>query len=333
MQAIAVVDEGEIEVVEKQVPEPEDEEVLIEVEASSVCHSDVFTVEAHRPDVEFPVTPGHEVVGRIAAVGDDVDAWEEGERVGVGWHGGHCFSCEDCRRGRFTMCDDQEVTGLTRDGGHAEYMTARGEALAVVPDELDPVDAAPMLCAGVTTFNALRHTDAVPGDLVAVVGVGGLGHLGVQYAAAAGHEVVAIEHSDEKEEYARELGAHHFIDSSSQDPAERLRELGGANVVLSTAPAAAAVESVIGGMATDGEVTVVGVPEREIQVDAMDLIGTCGAVTGWTTGSARDSQDTLEFSALQDVHAETEVFDLEEYEEAYQRMMDGDVRFRAVLRP
>ncbi|WP_347722413.1 alcohol dehydrogenase [Candidatus Nanohalococcus occultus] len=331
MKAAAVSEPGKIEIVEKQVPEPAEDEVLIKVEASSICHSDVFTVEAQRPGIELPITPGHEVIGEIVRLGDEVSNWSEGERIGVGWHGGHCFECEQCRQGNFLQCENQEVTGLTRDGGHAEYMTARKEALAAVPDDLESVDAAPMMCAGVTTFNALRHTDARPGDLVAVVGIGGLGHLGVQYASEAGYETVAISHSADKEEYGYELGADHFIDSSAEDPAQALKELGGADVILCTAPVAESIENVVGGLATNGEVSVVGVPGEEISVNVMDLIGSRGKISGWSTGHARDNQDTLEFGSLREIRAETETFDLDQYAKAYDKMMDGEVRFRAVI--
>ena len=331
----AVVPEagGEFEIVDRAIPEPGPNEVRIAVEACGICHSDAFVKEGTYPDVSYPRVPGHEIAGRIDAVGDDVSAWESGERVGAGWHGGHCFSCDPCRRGQFLQCENAEVTGLTFDGGYAEYATVPAEALAAIPDGLDAVDAAPLLCAGVTTYNALRNSDAQPGDLVAVVGVGGLGHLGVQYAHAAGYETVAISRSPDKEPLARDLGADHFVNAAESDPAARLQELGGASVVLSTAPASDAIESVVGGLGIDGSVVVVGVPGEPVSVDVQDLVGSLGAVEGWGSGHARDSQDTLEFSALREITPEIETYGLDEVDAAYDRMIDNEARFRVVLEP
>nr|EGQ39921.1 MAG: Zn-dependent alcohol dehydrogenase [Candidatus Nanosalinarum sp. J07AB56] len=305
----------------------------MDIEASGVCHSDVFTVEQQRPEVELPTIPGHEAVGEIVETGKDVEAWSEGDRVGIGWHGGYCGDCESCRRGNFNMCRNGEISGVTRDGGHAEYMTARSEALANVPSELDSEDAAPMMCAGVTTFNALRHTDARPGDTVAVVGVGGLGHLGVQYASESGFETVAVSTSNDKRELAKELGADHFIDSSNGNVAQQLREIGGADVALVTAPAAEAVEQVIPGLGTDGEVTVVGVPGSPVETSVGQLIASRGSVSGWPSGHAKDSEDTMDFGVLRDVHTMTETYSLDQYEQAYQSMMENEARFRAVVLP
>lgn len=332
MKAAVAVDEGEIEIQEREIPQPQENEVRIEVKASSVCHSDKYAVEGARPDTEFPRIPGHEVVGVIDEVGEDIENWSEGDKIGVGWHGGHCFKCEACKRGDFIKCENAEITGLTRDGGHAEYMTAREEALAEMPEELDFEEAAPLLCAGVTTFNGLRHTDVNPGDTVAVLGIGGLGHLGVQYAAESGYETVAISHSDKKE-YAKELGADHFINSGKEDVAEKLQEIGGADALLSTAPVKAAIEESIHGLGTHGEATIVGVPGENIEVSVGELVGKNSAVTGHSSGTARDSQDTMEFSALRDIKPEIEEYNLEEYAEAYEDMMNGEVRFRAVLKP
>jgi D-arabinose 1-dehydrogenase-like Zn-dependent alcohol dehydrogenase len=332
MKAAVAVDEGEIEIEEREVPEPGEDEVLIKVKASSVCHSDEAIVENKHPAGEYPRIPGHEVAGVIEEKGAEVEEWSEGERVGVGWHAGHCFSCEKCRRGKFKKCENAEITGLSRNGGHAEYMVARKEALAKIPSDLSFEDAAPLLCAGITTFNALRNSDARPGDTVAILGVGGLGHLGVQYASKAGFETVAISHSD-KEDYAEELGADHFINSREEDVAEKLEDIGGADVILSTVPVADAVEEVIPGLDVDGDLRVVGRPGRKIEVEVGDLIAENAKISGWASGSARDSQDTMEFSALREITPETEVFDLEDYEEAYRKMMDGEVRFKAVLKP
>ncbi|WP_049934072.1 alcohol dehydrogenase [Halarchaeum acidiphilum] len=334
MRAVEVPEAGaDFEVTEKPVPEPAADEVRVAIEACGVCHSDEITKEGLYPRIEFPRVPGHEVVGYVDAVGADVTEWEAGERVGVGWHGGHCFTCEACRRGDFINCENADVTGLDFDGGYAEYTVAPREALAAVPDGLDAVDAAPLLCAGITTFNALRNSDARPGDLVAVQGVGGLGHLGIQYAHEAGFEVVALSRGTEKETHARELGADHYVDTEAEDPAEALQKLGGASVVLATAPSAPAIESVVGGLGTDGEVLAVGIPESPVGVHAGMLVGTRGSVSGWASGTAKDSQDTLEFSALRDVTPEIETFDLADAAEAYDRMMASEVRFRAVLEP
>ncbi|SEO81726.1 NADPH2:quinone reductase [Halorientalis persicus] len=331
----AVVPEagGDFELVERDVPDPEPGEVRIAVEACGICHSDAFAKEGTYPGLSYPHVPGHEIAGRVDAVGDDVTTWAEGDRVGAGWHGGHCFTCEPCRRGNFLQCENGEITGITFDGGYAEYVTVPNEAVAAVPDDLDAADAAPLLCAGVTTFNALRNSDARPGDLVAVLGVGGLGHLGLQYAHAAGYETVAISRSPDKEDLARSLGADHFVNAAETDPAEQLQALGGARVVLATAPSSDAISSVVDGIGIDGSVVVVGVPGAPIEVDANTLVGTRGGVEGWASGHARDSQDTLEFSALRDVRPEIETYPLAEVAAAYERMIENEARFRVVLEP
>ena len=333
MRAARVPEAGaDFEVVDVQRPEPDPGEVRIDVDACGICHSDAFVKEGAYP-IDYPRVPGHEVAGRVDAVGDDVTAWSEGDRVGVGWHGGHCFECAACRRGDFQQCENAQITGIAYDGGYAEYMTAPAEALAAIPDDLDAVDAAPLLCAGVTTFNALRNADAQPGDLVAVQGVGGLGHLGIQYAHAAGFETVALSRSPDKEELAAELGADHFVNTAEEDAAAALQDLGGADVVLATAPSAPAIESVIGGLGTDGRVVVVGVPGEEVSVDAQSLVGVRGGVDAWASGNARDSQDTLEFSDLREITPEIETYDLDDVSEAYDRMIDNEARFRVVLEP
>lgn len=331
MKAAVVTEPGKIKIQEKDIPEPGEEEILVKVRSSSICHSDKFCVDGVRPDLEYPRIPGHEVAGVVEEVGEDVENWKKGDRVGVGWHGGHCFECEPCRRGNFLHCENQEITGLTRDGGHAEYMTARKEAVAKIPEDLSYEEAAPIMCAGVTTYNALRNTDARPGDLVAVIGLGGLGHLGLQYISKGGFEAVAISHSPDKKEYARELGADHFIDSSSEDVAKKLGELGGVKAVLATAPVKKSIEEVILGLGSDGEIQVLGVPGEPLEVPVGPLLDTRGSVSGFSTGDARDSQDTLEFSELKNVKPETETFELENYTKAYEKMMDGEVRFRAVI--
>lgn len=334
MRAAVVPDAGEaFEVEERPVPEPGPEEALVAVDACGICHSDEFVVQGAFPGIDYPRVPGHELVGDVVAVGDDVVRWTEGDRVGAGWHGGHCFHCEPCDRGNFLACENADITGLSFDGGYAEYATVPQEALAPVPDALDSADAAPLLCAGITTYNALRNADADPGDLVAVLGVGGLGHLGVQYAHAAGYETVAVSRSPDKEPLALDLGADHFVDASEDDPAAVLTEMGGADLILATAPSAAAIESIAGGLGTDGQLVAVGVPGDDVAVDVMDLIGKRASVEGWGSGHARDSADTLEFSALREITPEVERFDLEDVQAAYDRMIDNEARFRVVLEP
>jgi NADPH2:quinone reductase len=334
MRAVEVSAAGEpFELVERPVPEPGPAEVLVEVEACGICHSDAFVKQGTYPGVEYPRVPGHEIAGRVAAVGGRVERWTEGDRVGVGWHGGHCFTCDACRRGDFQGCTEAGVTGLTFDGGYAEYATVPAEAVGAIPDELGDAEAAPLLCAGITTFNALRNTDAGPGDLVAVQGVGGLGHLGIQYAHRMGFETVALSRSPDKESLALELGADHFVDASETDAAEALGSMGGARVILATAPSAAAISSVVDGLGRDGELVTVAVPGESVEVDAGHLVGIRGGVSGWASGQAKDWEDTLEFSALRDVSPRIERFDLEDVEDAYARMIDNEARFRVVLEP
>jgi D-arabinose 1-dehydrogenase-like Zn-dependent alcohol dehydrogenase len=334
MRAVQIPEAGgDFEVVERDVPEPDPEEVRVAVDACGICHSDAFLKEGGWPDVEYPRTPGHEVIGRIDSVGERVDAWEEGERVGVGWHGGHCSTCEPCRRGDFIACENGQVTGFDHDGGYAEYMTAPQETLARAPDDLDAAGAAPLMCAGVTTYNALRNSDAEPGDLVAVQGVGGLGHLGIQYARQAGFETVAVSRGTEKRDLAFELGADHYIDSESEDPSEALTGLGGAKVALGTAPNADAMESIMDGLGVDGQLLAVGIPGDPLDVPVQPLVTSRQSVAGWPSGDARDSQDTLEFSALRDIESMVETYSLEEADEAYERMLDSEARFRAVIEP
>ncbi|ESS10283.1 MAG: Zn-dependent alcohol dehydrogenase [uncultured archaeon A07HR60] len=329
----AVVSEpgGDFEIVERSIPEPSAEEVCVAVDACGVCHSDVFVKEGQHPAVNYPRVPGHEIAGRVHAVGERVDSWAVGDIVGAGWHGGHCFECEPCHRGQFLKCENSEITGLTFDGGYAEFTTVPAEALAAVPEELRAVDAAPLMCAGVTTYNALRNADLQPGDLVAVQGVGGLGHLGIQYAYAAGYETVAISRSQDKESLARELGADHFVNAAETDPAEELQALGGADAVLATPPSGEAISSVVGGIGINGSVIAVGIPGDEVAANVQHLVGTAGSVEGWGSGHARDSQDTMEFSALRDITPKIETYGLDEVETAYDRMVSNDARFRAVL--
>ncbi|WP_247004712.1 alcohol dehydrogenase [Halosolutus gelatinilyticus] len=334
MRAIQIPDAGDaFESVELPIPEPDPDEVRIAVEACGVCHSDVYVREGIYPGIEYPRIPGHEIAGRIDAVGDQVEEWSVDDRVGVGWHGGHCFTCDPCRRGDFQGCENGEITGLTFDGGYAEYATVPAEAVGRIPDALDAVDAAPLLCAGITTFNALRHADADPGDLVAVQGIGGLGHLGIQYSHEMGFETVALSHSADKEELAIELGADHFVDTSKTDASEALQSMGGAQLVLATAPVADAIADAAGSVGRGGSVVAVGIPGEAVPVDIQHLVGTRGSVAGWASGHAKDWEDTLEFSALRDVTPILETFPLSEAEDAYDRMLANDARFRIVLEP
>jgi D-arabinose 1-dehydrogenase-like Zn-dependent alcohol dehydrogenase len=334
MRAIQVSSPGkEFEVVERPIPEPGPDEVRVKVEACGVCHSDSYTKEENWPDIDYPRIPGHEVAGQIDALGADVDSWSEGQCVGVGWHGYHCFECEPCRRGDFINCTDELVTGIDTDGGYAEYMTAPKQALARIPRDLDPVNAGPLLCAGVSTFNTLRNSGARPGDVAAIQGIGGLGHLGVQFAAAAGFETVALSRGTGKRDLAFELGADHYIDTQASDPAKELMHLGGAKVLLATAPSSDAIASVVPGLAIDGQLFTLGVPDEPVEVDVLDLIENSRFLRGWSSGTARDSQDTLEFSNLRDISPMVETYPLEEAATAYERMMSNDVHFRAVLVP
>ena len=319
------------EIVEREIPEPGPGSVRIKVQACGVCHSDSLTKEGF-PLAQYPRVPGHEVVGVVDAVGPGVPRWEPGQRAGVGWHGGNCGYCDPCRRGDFFACQTfTAITGITYDGGYAEYMIARAEALALVPDELSPVEAGPLMCAGVTTFNCLRNSGARPGELVAILGLGGLGHLAVQFAARAGFRTVGIARGKDKEALARELGARHYIDSQTQDPAAELRKLGGAQVILATVTNGDAMAAVVGGLGTSGKLMVIGAAPS-LSVSPGQLIGGRLSVNGWYSGTSIDSQDTLAFSVLAGVRSMNEVFPLERAAEAYERMLSGKARFRVVLK-
>ncbi len=320
------------EIVEREIPEPGPGSVRIKVQACGVCHSDTLTKEGTFPLVQYPRVPGHEVVGVVDAVGAGVPRWAPGQRAGVGWHGGNCGYCDACRRGDFFGCQTfTAITGITYDGGYAEYMIARAEALALIPDELSPVEAAPLMCAGVTTFNCLRNSGARPGELVAVLGLGGLGHLAVQFAARAGFRTVGIARGKDKEPLARELGARHYIDSQAQDPAAELRNLGGAKVILATVTNGDAMAAVVGGLGASGKLMVIGAAPS-LTVSPGQLIGGRLSVNGWYSGTSIDSQDTLAFSVLAGVRSMNEVFPLERAAEAYERMLSGKARFRVVLK-
>jgi len=321
---------GKFEIVEQPIPEPMPGTVRIKVAACGVCHSDALVKEGLWPGIQYPRVPGHEVAGTIDAVGEGVTRWKVGQRVGVGWNGGYCGRCDNCRRGNMFACETHQMTGISFDGGYGEYMIAPVSAVARFPDELSPVDAAPLLCAGITTFNALRNSAARPGDVVAVLGLGGLGHLGVQYAAKMGFKVVGIARGKDKEPLARQLGASIYIDSQAQDPAAELQKLGGASVVIATVTAGAAMSAVVGGLAANGTLLVIGAPES-LQLSPGALIGGQLAVKGWYSGMSIDSEDTLAFSARTGVQSMNETFPFERVNEAYERMMSGKARFRVVL--
>jgi D-arabinose 1-dehydrogenase-like Zn-dependent alcohol dehydrogenase len=323
---------GPFEFVDREIPEPKVGWVRIKVQACGVCHSDSLTKDGTWPGIQYPRVPGHEVIGIVDAIGQGVAAWKNGQRVGVGWHGGHCGYCDSCRRGDFFACQIALLTtGISYDGGYAEYMIAPSEALALVPDDLSSVESAPLMCAGVTTFNALRNSGAQPGDVVGVLGIGGLGHLGVQFAAKMGFKTVAIARGKDKEPLARKLGAIHYIDSQTADPAAELNKLGGAKVVIATVTNAAAMTAVLGGLAANGVLIVIGAA-GPLSVDSILLINGRRSVKGWYSGTAVDSQDALRFSASAGVQSMNEIFPLERAAEAYDRMMSGKARFRVVLK-
>jgi D-arabinose 1-dehydrogenase-like Zn-dependent alcohol dehydrogenase len=322
---------GPLELVERDVPEPARGEVRVRVDACGVCHSDSFTVEGKMPGLTFPRIPGHEIAGVIDAIGAGVVGWRAGQRVGVGWFGGHCGHCEPCRRGWLIDCRNLRIPGISYDGGYAEAMLAPADALAAIPDELAAAEAAPLLCAGVTTFNALRHSGAMPGDVVAILGIGGLGHLGVQFASKLGFRTVAIARGADKEALSRKLGADDFIDSAMEDVAAALNRLGGARAVLATVANAEAMTSVIEGLGVRGRLIVVGVDANPIQVLPLQLIGASRSIVGHAAGASIDSQDTLTFSMLSGVRPMIETMPLQRAAEAYARMMQGDARFRMVL--
>jgi D-arabinose 1-dehydrogenase-like Zn-dependent alcohol dehydrogenase len=322
---------GPFEIVEREIPEPGPGSVRVRVQASGICHSDSLTKEGLWPGIQYPRVPGHEVAGTVDALGGGVADLEVGARVGLGWHGGHCGHCASCRRGDFVTCATGQIPGITFDGGHADYVIAPAVALARIPEGLSATDAGPLMCAGITTFNSLRHAGARSGDLVAVLGIGGLGHLGVQFAARMGYETAAIARGKDKEPLARKLGAHHYIDSEAQDPAKELSALGGARVVLATVTSGKAMSAALGGLAIDGTFVVLGAAHESIEVPPLLLISGRRRIMGWPSGTSADSQDTLAFSARNGVRPMNEVFPLDRAAEAYERMMSGKARFRVVL--
>jgi D-arabinose 1-dehydrogenase-like Zn-dependent alcohol dehydrogenase len=318
-------------IVEREIPNPGFREVRIKVQACGVCHSDAFTKEGYWPGIQYPRIPGHEVAGIIDDVGDGISEWKKGQRVGVGWHGGHDGTCRECRRGDFRNCRNLQIPGISYDGGYQEYMVAPTSALVAIPDALGDVDAAPLLCAGITTYNALRHSGALPGDLVAVLGIGGLGHLGIQFANKFGYRVAAIGRGSENAASAKELGASAYIDSQSTNPAQALQKLGGAKAILATAPSSQAMSALIDGLAPNGKLMVVGAAFEPIEATPVQLISGSRTIQGWASGTPSDSEDTLRFAELTGVRAMIETYPLEKAEEAYARMMSGKAQFRVVL--
>jgi 2-desacetyl-2-hydroxyethyl bacteriochlorophyllide A dehydrogenase len=322
---------GNFEIVERPIPEPGRAQVRIKVEACGVCHSDAIVKQSGFPGLQYPRVPGHEIAGRIDAVGDDVTQWKPGQRVGVGWHGGHCFVCDPCRRGNFILCQVEKITGISYDGGYAEYVVVPAEAVAAMPDDLAADEAAPLLCAGITVYNSLRNAGARAGDLVAVQGIGGLGHLGIQFARQMGFRTVAIGRGGDKEALVKQLGAHQYIDSDAGAPAAALKALGGAAVILATAPDSRAISALVDGLGPDGKLVIVGAGLEPLSITPLQLIFTRRTVRGWPSGTAKDSEDTLQFSSLSGVRPMIERYPLEKVAEAYDQMISGRARFRVVL--
>jgi len=333
MRAVPVTKPGAtLEVVEREIPSPGPGQVRVRIEACGVCHSDVLTKEGYWPGIQYPRVPGHEIAGVVDALGDGVPEWKPGDRAGIGWHGGHCGHCDRCRKGDYLTCrNGLQVTGISLDGGYADYVVAPWTVLARIPDEISFVDAAPLMDAGVTTFNPLRNSGARPGDVVAILGIGGLGHLGVQFAARMGFDTVAIARGADKADLARELGARVYIDSRTQDPAAELQKLGGARVVLATVTNADAMAAVVGGLGPDGRLIAVGAPQEPMKVPVLTLIGGRRSIQGWPSGTSVDSEETLRFAALSGVRPRIELFPLDRAAEGYDRMLSGDARFRVVL--
>ena len=332
MRAVEVPSpKASFKLVEREVPQPGPRQVRIKVQACGLCHSDSLTKEGTWPGIAYPRVPGHEIAGVIDALGEGVPEWKPGQRVGVGWYGGHCGYCEPCRRGDFITCRNLKITGILQDGGYADYVVVPFEALARIPDALTPVEAAPLVCAGVTTFNSLRNSGARPPDLIAVLGIGGLGHLGVQFAVKMGFRTVAIARGKDKEPLARQLGAHHYIDSQAENVSEQLKELGGAKVVVATATSNKAMADTLGGLGLSGKLLILGASVEPLPVNTLPMIGQRQSIAAWPSGSSFDSEDTLTFSALTGVRPMTEIYPLERAAEAYERMLSNKARFRVVL--
>jgi D-arabinose 1-dehydrogenase-like Zn-dependent alcohol dehydrogenase len=322
---------GPFEMVEREIPHPGPRQVRVKVQACGLCHSDALTKEGHWPGIHYPRVPGHEIAGVIDAVGSDVPRWKPGQRVGVGWLGGYCGYCDACRRGSFITCVNQQVTGITMDGGYQDYVLVPFEGLALIPDEISPVDAGPLMCAGITTFNSLRNSGARAGDTVAVLGIGGLGHLGVQFASKMGFRTIAIARGKDKEPLARQLGARYYIDSTAGDPAAALQQLGGAKIILATATSAQAMAATIDGLSLDGRLVVLGADFTPMPLNTAGLIGKRAGIYGWPSGPSIDSEDTMKFAATTGVRPLTETFPLDKAQEAYDRMMSNQARFRVVI--
>jgi D-arabinose 1-dehydrogenase-like Zn-dependent alcohol dehydrogenase len=322
---------GDFEIVEREIPKPGVGHVLIKVQACGVCHSDVLTKEGLWPGIQYPRVPGHEVAGVIEELGAGVSEWKLGQRVGVGWHGGQDGTCRSCRRGDFRNCENLKIAGISYDGGYQQYMVAPVEALVAIPDTLSDVEAAPLLCAGITTYNALRHSGAMPGDLVAVLGIGGLGHLGIQFANKFGYKVAAIGRGSESAALAKKLGASVYIDNKVTNAAEELQRLGGAQVILATAPSSKAMSELINGLGPNGKLMVIGATFDPIEVTPVQLISGSKSIQGWAAGTPADSDDTLRFAELTGVRPMIETYPFEKAAEGYARMMSGNAQFRVVL--
>jgi D-arabinose 1-dehydrogenase-like Zn-dependent alcohol dehydrogenase len=332
MKAAQVPKAGaDFQIVEREIPKPGAGQVRIKVQACGVCHSDVFTKEGSWPGIQYPRVPGHEIAGVIDELGANVSAWKKGQRVGVGWHGGQDNTCRSCRRGDFRNCENLKIPGISYDGGYQQYMLAPVEALVPIPESLSDVDAAPLLCAGITTYNALRHSGALPGDLVAVQGIGGLGHLGIQFANKFGYKVAAIGRGPENATLAKKLGASVYIDSGATNAAEALQKMGGAQVIVATAPSSKAMSELINGLGPNGKLMVIGATFEPIEVAPVQLITGSRTIQGWAAGTAADSEDTLRFAELSGVRPMIETYPLEKAAEAYDRMMSGKAQFRVVL--
>ena len=322
---------GNFEIVERPIPEPARGQVRIKVEACGVCHSDVLVKEGRWPGIQYPRVPGHEIAGRVDAVGADLTLWKPGQRVGVGWHGGHCFICNACRRGDFINCENEKITAISFDGGYAEYVIAPAEAVAAIPANLPAPEAAPLLCAGITVFNALRNAGARAGDTVAVQGIGGLGHLGIQYARRMGFQTIAIGRGADKAPLAEKLGAHQYIDTNASNPVEELKKLGGANLIFATAPDSKSMSALFDGLAPNGKLLIVGAAFDPLTISPIQFINGRRCVQGWASGTAKDSEETMQFSALSGVRPMIEKFPLEKAAEGYDQMLSGRARFRAVI--
>jgi D-arabinose 1-dehydrogenase-like Zn-dependent alcohol dehydrogenase len=322
---------ADFEIVEREIPNPDAGEVRIKVQACGVCHSDVFTKEGQWPGIQYPRVPGHEIVGLIDEVGAGVSGWKKGQRVGVGWHGGHDGTCRACRRGDFRNCQNLKVPGISYDGGYEQFMVAPGEAVVAIPESLGAAEAAPLLCAGITTYNSLRHSGAMPGDLVAVQGIGGLGHLGIQFASKFGYQVAAVGRGSESAALAEKLGASFYIDNKSTNAAEALQKLGGAQVILATAPSSKAMSELFDGLGPNGKLMVIGVASEPLEVTPVQLVTGSRAIQGWASGTTADEEDTLRFAELSGVRPMIETYPLEKAAEGYARMMSGKAQFRVVL--